>query len=181
MESQKNRFFVISHLLHGKGAAEKYDEAGIHCTGILDRFLKDATYREAQHRLLWTEAKCKEMDALAQKDQTYMDTKEELERYRSMWTLQLNDPTYSGPPALRPDYKAAVSLKNHLYRHSEDYQRPIPAQVQFRQRRGCQFSDTYRQSPQIDPTTGWKIWPQSSSFSSRWQSDNWDEWHCYDA
>ena len=33
-----------------------------------------------------------------------------------MWTLQLKDPTYSGPLFLRHDYKAAVSLKNHLTR-----------------------------------------------------------------
>ena len=40
-----------------------------------------------------------------------MATKEERERYRSMWTPQLNGPTNSGPLALRHDSKAAVSLK----------------------------------------------------------------------
>ena len=60
------------------------------------------------------------MDVLAQEDHIFMATKEEVERYRSMWTLQLNDPTYSDPLALGHDYKAAVSLMNHLYMHSED-------------------------------------------------------------
>ena len=59
----------------------------------------------------------KEMDALVQEDHTYMASKEELERSTSMWTLQPNDPTYSGLLFLRHDYKAAVSLKNHLYEH----------------------------------------------------------------
>ena len=70
--------------------------------------------------------------------------------------------------------KTAVSLKNHLYRHAEDYQRPIPPQDQDRQRRGCEFSDTYSQSVIIDPTTGWRFWPRSSSSSSWWRSDAWD-------
>ena len=47
--------------------------------------IEDARYREAQHKLVWTETKCKEMNALAQEDHTYMATKEELERYRSTW------------------------------------------------------------------------------------------------
>ena len=53
--------------------------------------------------------------------------------------------------------KTDVSLKNNLYRLSEDYQRPIPPQDQDRQRRGCQLSDAYRHSPKIDPTTGWRF------------------------
>ena len=48
-------------------------------------------------------------DDLAQEDHTYKATKKELDRYRSHWTLQLNDPTINGPMALRDDYKAAVS------------------------------------------------------------------------
>ena len=34
--------------------------------------IKDARYREAQQKLVWTETKCKEMNALAQEDHTYM-------------------------------------------------------------------------------------------------------------
>ena len=65
----------------------------------------------------WTEAKCEVMVALAQEDHTYMDTREELE----------------SPLALRHG-QAAVSLNNHLYRHSEDYQRPVPLQDHDRQK-----------------------------------------------
>ena len=75
---------------------EKAAESGIHCTSNLHRFLKDARYREAQKRLGWSEAKCKDVDALAHENHTWMATKQELERYRSMWTLQLNYPTHSG-------------------------------------------------------------------------------------
>ena len=78
-----------------------------------------------------------------------MATKEELEQHRTMWTLQLNDPTFSDPIARRKDYKAAVSLKNHLYRQSEDYQKPIPPLCQDRRRRGCQFSETHRPGPKL--------------------------------
>ena len=65
------------------------------------------------------------------------------------------------------------SLKNHLYRESEDYQRPIPPENQDRQRRGRKFSETYHQGSQIDPKTEWKFWRSSSSSSPWWQSDNW--------
>ena len=117
-------------------------------------FLKDATYRESQQKLGWTGAKRKEIDDLAQEDHTYKATKEELDRYRSHWTLPLDDSTFNEPMLLRDDYKAAVSLKHHLYRLSEDYQKPIPPQYRDRQRRGCKFSETYRQGPNIDPKTG---------------------------
>ena len=126
-----------------KRCRKRTDESGELYIGILDRFLKDASFRESQQMFGWTEAKCKDMDALAQEDHADKATKEELDRYRSHWTLPLDDPTFNGPIALRDDYKAAVSWKNHLYRQSEDYKKPIPPQYQDRQRRGCKFSETY--------------------------------------
>ena len=101
------------------------------------------------------------MDDLAQEDQSYKATKEELDRYRSNWAFQLNDSTFNGPMASRVDYKAAVALKNHLYRQSEDHQKPIPPQYQDRRREGCKFSENYRQGSRIDPKTGWTCWPKS--------------------
>ena len=148
---------------HGKSEVENYyyqpfnvwkrcqkqmDESGIHQIGILDRFLKDATYRESHQKLGWTEAKCQEMDDLAHSIRSFLQGYE-LDRYRSHCTLQLNDLTFNGTMALRDDYKAAVSLTNHMYTRSEDYQKPIPPQYQDRQRRGCKFSDTHRQGPNI--------------------------------
>ena len=73
MESQKNRFMITSHLTYGENAGKR------------SMTIKDARYRQAQQRLVLTETKCKEMDALAQEDHTYMATQEELERYRSTW------------------------------------------------------------------------------------------------
>ena len=49
----------------------KTNGSGNHYVGILDRFLKDARYRESQTKVGWTEAECKEMDGSAQEDHTY--------------------------------------------------------------------------------------------------------------
>ena len=65
-----------------------------------------------------------------------------LDRYRPKRVIQLNDSTFNGPMASRDDYKAAVALKNHLFRQSEDYQKPIPPQYQDRRREGCKFQET---------------------------------------
>ena len=113
------------------------------------------------------------MDDLAQEDHTYKATKKEFDRYRSHWTLQLNDLTFNGPMALRADYKAAVSLNNHMYRRPEDYQKPSASQYQDRQRRGCKFSEKISSRSQhwVDILAKFVvifIW---------WQSDKWDEWH----
>ena len=52
-------------------------------------------------------------------------TKAEFEQYKSNWSIQLNNSTGNGPMGSRADYHEAVALKNHLYRNSEDYQKPI--------------------------------------------------------
>ena len=49
--------------------------------GIHDRFQNDSTLRDAQLKAELTEAKCIEMDELAQKDFTYRSSPEEFERY----------------------------------------------------------------------------------------------------
>ena len=46
-----------------KRCRKRTDEKGIHHTGILDRFFKDATCRASQQRVVWTEAQWKDMDA----------------------------------------------------------------------------------------------------------------------
>ena len=63
---------------------------------------------------------CKEIDDLAQEDHSYKATKEELDRYRSNWSTQLNNSTFNGPMASQDYCKTAVALKNHLYRQPED-------------------------------------------------------------
>ena len=47
-----------------------------------DRIQKDLRYRDAQLKADRTEAKCIEMDELAQKDFTYRPSPEEFERYK---------------------------------------------------------------------------------------------------
>ena len=145
MESKKCRLIITNNLTHGKDAKSGWMNQEF----IKLVFLTDSskTQQTVSLNKSWTEAKCQEMDDLAQEDHTYKATKKELSRYRSHWMLQLNDLTFNGPMALRDDYKAAVSLKNHMHRRPEDYQKQSPPQYQDRQRRGCKCSETCRQGP----------------------------------
>ena len=60
----------------------------------------------------------------------YRLSKEEFERYQGQWYLTLNKSGKKAPMRLRPDFRAAVSLKNRLHRESsEQVAEPIsPAQ-----------------------------------------------------
>ena len=117
------------------------------------------------------------MDALAPEDHTSLATREERARYRSMWTLQLNDPN-SRPLAFRHDFEAAVTKRITSTRTLRTTLDLFSTQDQDRQRRRCQFSDTYRQILKIDPTTGWS---SGSSSSSWWKSHAWDQWQFHDS
>ena len=120
MESQKSRIIIFHHLTHGNDGGKGLMNQEMFFLVFPDRFLQDATYRKPLQKPGRTEAKCKGIDDLAQEGHTYNATEKELDRNRSHWTLQLHDSTLNGPMALRDDYKAAVSLNNHLYRQSED-------------------------------------------------------------
>ena len=53
-------------------------------------------------------------------------TPEEYRRYQGQWHLTLNKSGKTGPMRLRPDFRAAVSLKNRLHRESgEKFEQPI--------------------------------------------------------
>ena len=67
------------------------------CQGIHDRFQKDLRFRDSQLRVGRTEAKCIEMDELAQKDFTYRPSSEEFERHRKTWSISLNTPGRNAP------------------------------------------------------------------------------------
>ena len=85
-------------------------------------------------------------------------TKAERLRYKTNWRFALNSSgKNSGPLASRPNFRAAVALKDHLYRESEDYQPPILPQDQDRLPKDNAFSETYRKGPRVDKTIGWKI------------------------
>ena len=143
-------------------------------TGILDRFLRSPRYRKSQEEFGWDEAECAETDKLTQEHYTYKLTESECLRYSSNWCLQLNSSGSNAPMTTRPDYRAAVALKNDLCRYSKVYRNPIPPQDQDRVREDPKLSETYHQEARVDKKTGWKFWTSSSS-SSRWrQSDQWD-------
>ena len=102
-----------------KRCCKRIDSKGEHFKGIHDRS------RESQLLIGWTEQKCIEMDELAQGDHTYRLPTKEFKRYQGQWFLTLK----SGKNALvrlRPDFRAAVPLKNRLYRESgEEIAEPI--------------------------------------------------------
>ena len=105
---------------------KKVDSQGGHFTGIHDRFLRDPVYRESQLAIGWTEQKCKEMDELGKQNQPYHLSTEEFKRYQGQWYLTLNKWGKNAPMRLRPDFRAAVSLKNRLVRESgEKVEEPI--------------------------------------------------------
>ena len=97
-----------------------------HFKGIHDRFLRDQVFRESQLAIGWTEQKCKEMDELAKENHTYHLSLEEFKIYQGQWYLTLNKSGKNGPMRLRPDFRAAVSIKNRLHRESgEQVAEPI--------------------------------------------------------
>ena len=83
---------------------KRVDSHGEHGTGIHDRFLRDQVYRESQLAIGWTE--------LAKENHTYHLSTEEFKRYQGQWYLTFNKSGKIGPMRLRPDFGAAVSLKN---------------------------------------------------------------------
>ena len=130
--------------------ARKRWRTGQNFTWNEDRFLKDPRYRQSQEEHGWDQAKCEETNKLAQEDHSYTIARSELFRYSSNWSLQLNSSGRNAPMAARSDYRSAGALKkNHLYRKSEEYQKPIPPQVQDRVRDDMKFSESCRQGARV--------------------------------
>ena len=115
------------------------------------RFLTDQVHRESQLAIGWTEQKCTEMDELAKQNHTNHLFTEEFQRYLGQWYLTWNKSGKNAPMRLRPDFRAAVSLKNRLHRESgEQVAEPISPQ-QYRR------------------------WHSSSS-DSWWDTSEWSWW-----
>ena len=135
-----------------KRCCKKVDSQGEHFTDIHDRFLRDEVYRESQVAIGWTEQKCTEMDELAKQNHTYHFSTEEFKRYQEQWYLTLNKSGKNAPVRLRPDFRAAVSVKNRLHRESGEQ----VAQNQFlhRQYRRWHFSS----SDSWWDTSDWSWW-----------------------
>ena len=99
----------------------------------LTNFKEIQKIEKSQEDIGWTEALCKEMDENAQEDHTCTLTKAERLRYKSNWRLAQNSSGKNGGSlASRLVFRAAVALKDDLYRESEDYLPPIPLQDQDR-------------------------------------------------
>ena len=95
--------------------------------GIHNRFQKDLRYRDPQLKADRTEAKCIEMDELAQKDFTYRPSPEEFERYKKTWSISLNTSGRNAPMKLRSDFSEALTKLHRLHRESgEERPAPIP-------------------------------------------------------
>ena len=98
-----------------KRCCKRVDSQGEHFTKVFTIvFLKDQVCRESQLKIGW----CIEIDELAQQEHTYRLSKEEFKRYQEQWYLTLNKSGKNAPMRLRPDFRAAVSLKNRLHRES---------------------------------------------------------------
>ena len=92
-------------------------------------FSEIQVYRESQLAIELTEQECIEWDELAPEDHTYHLTPEERKRYQGQWYLTLNKSGKNALMRLRPDFRAAVSLKNRLHRESgEEVAEPISPQ-----------------------------------------------------
>ena len=130
-----------------KRCCKKVDSQGGLFTGIHDRFLRDPVYRESQFAIGWSEQKCKQRDELAQEDDTYHLSTEEFKIYQGQRYLTMKN----APMRLRPDFRAAVSLKNHLHRESDEQVAEPISPHQYRR------------------------WHLSSS-ASQWDTSDWSWW-----
>ena len=73
-----------------------------------------------------TEAKCIDMDELAQKDFTYRLSPEEFERCKQTWSISLNKSGRNAPMKLRSDFSEALTKMHRLHRESgEERRAPI--------------------------------------------------------
>ena len=89
--------------------------------GIHDRFQKDLRFRDSQLKVDRTEAKCIEMDELAQKEFTYRPAPEEYERYKKTWSISLNTSGRNAPMKLRSDFSEALTKMHRLHRESDSH------------------------------------------------------------
>ena len=65
-----------------------------------------------------SEAKCIEMDEVAQKDFTYHLSSEEYERCKKTWSISLNTSGRNEPMKLRSDFSEALTKMHRLHRPS---------------------------------------------------------------
>ena len=122
--------------------------------GIHDRFQKDLRFRDSQLKIGRTEAKCIQMDELAQKDFTHRPSPEEFERYQKTCSISLNTSGRNAPIKLRSDFSEALTKMHRLHRESGE-ERLAP--ILF-----YQYHKWY--SPSSSSSTSWWQW------NDRWWS-----------
>ena len=132
--------------MRGRDVSKSFFFLGIH-----DRFQKDLKFRDSHLRIDRTEAKCIQMDEVAQKDFAYRPSTEEFERFKKTWSISLNTSGRNAPMKLRSDFSEAVTKMHRLHRESGE-ERPAPI-----------------------PFFQYQKWHSSSSSSSTswWQWNNW--------
>ena len=117
-EAQKEHFIAI---------IQEIDVSKKGFEGIHDRFQKDLRFRDSQLKIERTEAKCIEMDEVAQKDFTYHLSSEEYERSKKTWSISLNTSGRNAPMKLRSDFSEALTKMHRLHREcGEERLAPIP-------------------------------------------------------
>ena len=90
-EAQNEHF--IAHSLRRRCIKKGFE-------GIHDRIQKGLIFRDSQLKIDRTEAKCIEMDEVAQTDFTYHLSSEEFERYQKTWSISLNASGRNAPMKL---------------------------------------------------------------------------------
>ena len=102
-----------------KRCCKRVDSHGEHFKGIHDRSLR--LDRAKVHE--------RKIDELAKENHLYHLFAEEFKGYQGQWYLTLNKSGKNAPMGLRPDFRAAASLKNRLHRESgEEIAEPISLQ-----------------------------------------------------
>ena len=107
-----------SRVLHREFAQEEMQEK--HFLGIHDRFIRDEKFRKNMIELGRSEEICRDMDKLANEDQTHHITPDEIRVYRNNWWIRSNFVGSDTMPLRhRADFKEALSTLRHL-KNQED-------------------------------------------------------------
>ena len=139
---------------------------------ILDRFQRCSIYRESQLAIGWDEDFCAYYDDLPHEDHTCFYNASEHQRLENSWVLALNSQGPNGLMKQREDYAEAVRIKNRSHRESGRANPKIHPTKQVSQKANQPFLRSSEGAERVDPTTGWKLYPSttSSSFSSTWRT-----------
>ena len=164
--TEGQRIYRAAHI-----AAEKAKKKGY--KSILVRFQTCPISESRSSRLDGTKPSAHTMTKLSNEDHTFVCTAEEHKRRENSWVLVLNGQSKNGPMKQREDYAEAIKIKERLYDESGGARPKIHPSRQVRQSSNQPFSRYSEGAERVDPKTGWKLYPSttsSSPSSSWWQS-----------